>query len=61
MDSLLEETFVMPTNLKENKFDDKDNEEFINEIIRFTKLVYDAHEEVYSGCKTFLKLSIVTY
>jgi len=55
LDNLLEETFMMPTNLGENE----DNEEFDTETTRFTKLIRDAHQEVYPGCKKFSKLSII--
>nr|KYP30927.1 hypothetical protein KK1_049591 [Cajanus cajan] len=62
LDDLLEETFMMSTDLGENQFDDiidEDNEELDKETTRFCKLVNDAHQEVYPGCKNFSKLSII--
>jgi len=62
LDSLLEETFMMPPNLGENDFDDtidEDNGEFDTETTRFSKLIRDAHQEVYPGSKNFSKLSII--
>lgn len=56
--SMLEETFMMATDLGENEFDE-DEEELDTETARFSKLVHDAHREVYPGCKKFSKLSII--
>jgi len=46
LDSLLEETVMIPPNLRENDFDDtiyEDNGEFNTETTRFSKLIRDAH------------------
>ncbi|ESW05070.1 hypothetical protein PHAVU_011G149600 [Phaseolus vulgaris] len=58
LDGLLEETFMMPTYFEENEFNDIINEELDTETIRFIKLIRDAHQEVYPGCKHFFKLSV---
>jgi len=50
LDGLLEETFMMPTDLGEHEFNDiihEANEELDTETTRFTKLIRDAHQEVY--------------
>jgi len=62
LDGLLEETFMMPTDLGENEFNDiidEDNEELDAETTRFAKLMRNGHQEVYPGCKNFSKLSII--
>jgi len=62
LDGLLEETFMMHTDLGENEFNDiinEDNEELDIETTRFTKLIHDAHQEVYLGCKNFSKLLVI--
>ena len=46
---------MMPIDLGENKV----NEEFDTKTTRFTKLIRDALQEVYPGCKNFSKLSII--
>ncbi|KAJ1382735.1 Transposase-associated domain [Sesbania bispinosa] len=62
VDELLEDTFMMPTQFEDSEFDDilgEDSEEVDAETTKFYKLVRDAHQEVYPGCKNFTKLSII--
>ncbi|XP_039688739.1 uncharacterized protein [Medicago truncatula] len=61
LDGLLEDTFI-EKKFSNGEFDDiydDDSEDLDEDATRFYKLVHDAQQEVYPGCKNFTKLSII--